>query len=460
MFSSRTAVSAVIAVLVLSGISVFCPDDSSAVTVESGEYGAVSAIDYATFDNAVYYLTDKHLTQWAQEFLGSILPTYSFDLGTPVLDSKLAVTRDTHVSGNSYMIDDHLSCYLLANLDFAMTGSFPEAGTYMAQDGETLLEFINRVFVDEGTGPERTVHMIFDIKIYVDADLYSHVDLATGDITDSKIDLRFAVYDMERFDFSFDFDVDSDFNPIALTINFDQQNTDSNLYLHAAADLMFDGMNAFAGGSHEMNPKLTEHTTEFLISSDLADSLWVDLIAHSDTEIGGVNLADLILNILGSGGRTLDLFDTIKSLTSSDIPDITFIDKFQAEDYTEGGYEYCKLTAQRTSGTGPVLYLPYGPYCINGEMIQSLLPDISSEQLRIIAEAIVMAFVLNPLEVKDISEDPTTKGYCAAISQAVNVVLEAEEDDHFALPMPYVAVTVFGILFSIVLCIQLRRNVI
>ena len=81
MFSARTASEAIILLVILSGFSLFCPDDSSAVSVESGEYGAVASVDFSEFDQACQQLTGKTFSErW-------LFPIYSYHYedGKPLL---------------------------------------------------------------------------------------------------------------------------------------------------------------------------------------------------------------------------------------------------------------------------------------------------------------------------------------------------------------------------------------
>ena len=78
MFSARTASAAVIFLVILSGFSLFCPDDSSAVSVESGEYGAVASVDFSEFDQACQQLTGKKFSEWIADISAS-LTDYNID---------------------------------------------------------------------------------------------------------------------------------------------------------------------------------------------------------------------------------------------------------------------------------------------------------------------------------------------------------------------------------------------
>jgi hypothetical protein len=184
----------------------------------------------------------------------------------------------------------------------------------------------------------------------------------------------------------------------------------------------------FSADPLELNPKATAHVTKSLISSDLADSIWIDLLASGGMEVGNVNLVELILKILGSGGRTLDLFDTIKSLTSSDVPDVTFSVSMDASKYTDAsGYDYCKVVSKKTGG--PAFYLPYGPYRIDGAMVDEAIPDDlpADDRVKIALDALVLAFFIDPVEVKDISSDETTRQKCAEVRAYADGKLDVEE---------------------------------
>lgn len=455
MFKARLVAVSLIAVIALSGVSVCMADDSSAYEGTNGQYGDVREVSYAQFDSACVNYTGKSFSQWIS-FLFGEFTDYSIDIHEPSLESKIAMTRDTRTDGSTYVMNDRMTGYLEMVFDSTGVGHFPDAGTYQAQEDENAIAFIKRVFLNEGGAAERTVNVTYDIRLYIDAVAVTTADLSTGEIKDSQVNVRFALYDKEHRDIDIDLGFDEKGNLETMVIDYLQTDVNNNFYLDMETGLTVEGMDVFSESDRELDPMFTGHVSEFLISSDLADSVWLDVILSGGVEIGNTNLAELILKILGSGGRTLDLFDTIKSLTSSDIPDATVTASLNASHYTEDGYDYCKLASKKTGG--PAFYFPWGPYEITGEMVKDLIPihDSDSVLRKVIKNLVIAYFYVDPVEVKDISGDEAMKQQCSDIRDKVFAELDKEEEGSYTIPPVYIAISVVGILMSIILFVQMR----
>lgn len=455
----RITAIALVMVITMSAACVCCPDCSSADPAD-GEYGAAISISSAELDEAFVDITGKTVEQWIA-WLSSEIENYDIDDYSLTFDSKAALTRYTDLDGDDYTIKDRITGYIESVFNTTVTGKFPDASTYHSNGGESALAFLYRVFGEEGSETPRTVNFSLDIKLYVDAEAVTRADLSTGDITDSDVKFRFALYDKEHYDIDADIVDDEGKDTMTMTLSYDTTDVDSNFYLDLNAGLTFDGMKVFSGGTWEINPLVTQHITKSLISSDLADSIWLDAIAsRGEEDDTNTNLVELILKILGSGGRTLDLFDTIKSLTSTDIPDMAFTASLDASKTTDvRGYDYCKLASKKAGG--PAFYLADGPYYIDGTKIDEILPDdIPDEKIKTVIHCLILAFFIHPVEVKDMSGYEALKQQCAEIQDFTEEKLDVEEEESYSIPPLYIGFAAGGILASLALMILMRRHVI
>ena len=460
MRALRTVSMALVTLMLVSMVSVCISDEDSATGVSDGQYGSTRHISSAEFSDAIKDITGKSLSEWIDD-ISAHMTYYNIDSHSLTLNSDIALTRNTDLGYPSYEMKDRLAGYLEAVLDLTITGNFPAAGTYQAKEGENVVEFLDRVFVEERSVAERTVHISYDINLYYDVTADTCADMDIGELLRSQTNLRFALYDRESRDIDLDLKFTDDGDPQSLMIDYVQTDVNNNFYLNLNTGITFEGMKMFSADPLELNPKATAHITKSLISSDLADSIWIDLLASGGMEVGNVNLAELILKILGSGGRTLDLFDTIKSLTSSDVPDVTFSVSMDASKYTDAsGYEYCKVVSKKTGG--PTFYLPYGPYRIDGAMINEAIPDDlpADDRVKIALDALVLAFFLDPVEVKDISGDETTRQKCAEVRAYADGKLDVEEQTNYTIPAVYLGLAIAGLAAASILFILMRRRLI
>ena len=219
-----------------------------------------------------------------------------------------------------------------------------------------------------------------------------------------------------------------------------------------------------------------EHVEKSIVSSDLADSLWLTVLAASGGEgDGNTKLPELILKILGSGGRMLDLFDTIKSLTSSDIPDVEFSMVFNAHDYfDEAGYEYSKLVPpDKTTGnddpTRPPLYFPSGGYTLDVAQYVKYIPDsILNEEYKKAATWILIALglgyddndphILTPIKVSDLAGHDDVRMQSDMIRSYVNQKISSAEVESYSTPEIYEYIAWGGIAITVLVIVLMWRR--
>ena len=446
-----------LAVLMSFSFAVTMPS-SSADSAEYGEYGAVYDFDYAEFDAAVKDATGKTVGEWIT-LISSELGGY--DVITDAdLDARFATTRDTVQKDGVYTITDHTSGYLSGKLDVNARGSFPNAGTYHRNEGEDTLDFVKRVFKDESGGVDRSAEAHSKIEIYIDTDLVSHVDLGTGEVTDTYLTVKFAIYESGDRDITIDFTEDDEGELETLTFEYGKVAYDNNLFTNTEIAFTIEDMPLFVGDDQwAVRPSVTEHVNKLVLSSDLANSLWLKVVKMMDDD-KETKLPDLILELMGSGGRRLDLFATIRSLTGSDVSDVTFVDSFNGSQYTDDrGYRYSRLVS--TKDAGPTFDLPRAAYTLNYGEIALLIPDTIIDGAGRIALAVFFGAIgWNDIDVGDISDDPQTRFQCKGIRDFVNEMITEDNVESYSVPEVYIGVAAVGISASVIVLLLMWRRII
>ena len=436
--------------------------DSSSDSTEYGKYGAVYDFSYAELDSAVQSETGKTLEEWV-DYVSSLFEHYHFS-AEPSIDATFATSRDIVRNGNDYMMTDRTTGYLDFSFSGQANGNFPAAGTYYPNEGETSLQFLYRVFITEGLEEPRDTHIDTSIQLYVDLLSVTHVDLSSGEVTGSNVELKVAMYEKDDRNISFAFKTDDDYNPVSATIGYDQSNIDSNFYLDFQVDLAMDGMRLFTDDASpwSLTPTVREHVQKSVISSDLANSIWAQFIEAEGDDRGG-SLPELILELIGSGGRMLDLFDTIKSLTSSDVPDASMTGSFEAENYTDtNGYDYCKLTLLKYDSTpGTTVEIPKAGYVLRwGELVQDIPDYLISPAKKTSISLILAAIGWNDIDVCDISHNQTVQNRIASINSYVNEKIVEDDIPSYHVPIEYTISAAVGLSLTAILLILVRRRAI
>ena len=443
--------------MVISCIAV--TPSSSADDAQYGEYGAVYSFDYLEFDDAVQSVTGKYVEEWIT-YIFDELGGYDVD-AQPDLYAKFATTRDTVQTDDVYTMIDHTSGYVSAGIDMKASGSFPMPGTYERAEGEGSIQFIKRVFKDESGGFTRNVSVWSSIQLYIDMDLVTHVDMGTGYVTDSYLTLKFAYYEDTDRDISIDFTEDAQGNISTISVNYDKVKVDNNFYNNTEVAFAVEDMPVFVGDEHwTIDCSVTEHVNKLVISSDLANSIWLKAVDMSDGDKDQSKLPELILELLGSGGRMLDLFETIRSLTGSSMSDITFLDVFNASQHVDArGYRYSRLVSVREGG--PTFDLPRAAYTLDyATLSQNILSGMVDEPKKLLIGLFFIAIGWNDIDVRDISDDTAAKEECSEVREYVDAMIEEDNYESYSVPTVYVYTASGGIIISAVLILLIWRRLI
>ena len=457
---SKAFAAAIVIIMLTAGL--ITVPYSSCDSYGNGEYGAVYSFDSKEVDDAIYAVTGKTFQQWV-EYPSDLAEKYDFSLDSHNINAMFSTTRDTALNGNEYTMIDHTSGYFNLVLDTNAYGNFPYAGTYYPNEGEDNIQFLKRIFIDEAPDKKTNASAFISMMMYIDLNSVTHADLSTGEITDSNIELKVTMYEKEDRNIDFHLMRDANDNPVSATIGYDEIHADNNFFLDLDFDLRFKGMKVFTDLTvpWQITPVATEHVNKSLISSDLAESIWLEVLKSREDDGGNYNLPELILKLIGSGGRMLDLFDTIKSLTGSDLPDASVTGRFEASNYTDThGYEYCKLVLQKDDGsTGFTVNLPKAGYMLTiGDLVEQIPDYIIDPSTKNDIALIIDMIGWNDIEVKDISDDLATKNECRMIRSYVNAMVDEDNIESYVIPTVYVVAAIMGIAICLATVMLIWRR--
>jgi len=475
MRSATKAVISVAVVLVLAATCICITPSSSSDSYNDGKhYGFAGTKTYAEFDQEIFIASGKHVTELIIEFFQDYITSYNIEVLNPNVNAGVSARRDISVNGNECTYKDYWSGFMETHLDLKISGNYPAEGTYFPQEGETTLEMLTRIFGEEGAG-ERTTELHSDLSIYIDMILTSYVDTDSGNLTDADLELKLLVKDKEHNTIQIMTENDDDGNPISATIGYDDVSINSMFYGDFEVSLDFVNMTVISDfPDWRVTTVATEHVERSIISSDLADSLWLKVLAASDGTMN-TNLPDLILEILGSGGRMLDLFDTIKSLTSSDVPDLSFSMLFNGHETTDHyGNEYSILVPPKKDDktqddtTRPPIYFPKGGYELNLAQYIQYIPDtVMDPDYKEAAKLILIALglgddetlgIYNAANVADLEGRDDVRVQSDLIRSYVSQNFSTVERESYSTPEVYQYIAWAGIALTVVIITLMWRR--
>ena len=463
MRSGIIALSVTLAIVLMATSIVYVPGtDGEEMRTE---YGATNEFNYDEIDKMVKAVSEKTIEEWV-DYLSDQSTNYKFSIDPIKAISKTAVTRETFLEDDgTYTMDDHFTGYIKLLVDGRASGYFPAPGTYDAEEGEEFGDFLKRIFIDSGLQTTRDTKVHLDVQLFVDLDCETHVDLTTGEITDSLVKIKIAVYDREYRNINFWMTTDENYDPVSATINYKETNTDNNFFVDAEIELKMKDMKVFTNSTKPwtVKPTITEHVNKFVISYDLVNSLWLQFASQTGKDLTDSKLPALIIDLLGSGGRMLDLFDTIKSLTSSDVPDASMTGLFKAENIKDShGNDYCKLTLQKDDGTeGAVFKLPKAGYALDLCDFIELIPDdvLDQDQKDRLCD-LMDDLGWNDIELENITDDIGKKEECGILKAYVTENIMADDEEDYSIPDVYVAIAGAGLGIAAVVALMMWRRII
>ncbi|MBE6528623.1 MAG: hypothetical protein E7Z64_05625 [Thermoplasmata archaeon] len=442
------------AVILLSGSCLLPP--SSAETEEKGEYGNVWGMDYIRFNELIKLQSERTIEEWLIYYSDSV-EGYEFGLAVePRFDSNFATIRKTTVSDDTIIIKDRVSGFMKLYAKLYMVGNFPEAGHYESKGEETMLDLIVRTLEE---APKSDVHEIdidFKIDAYVDAYLTTKVDRDTGEVSDIDLQFRSCFIETENRNFDLYLD-DLEDGRKSMDLGYKRIKADNDFYLNFDIGFDAEGLKMISDEpSWHIEPKVTEHVSKSLVSTHLKGGLWDRALSKLYAK-DNVELPKFVLDLLAQGGNYVDLYDTIKLLTGSDVPDLTFTTSLDAH-YMEDEHGY-KYTVLESADGKNVMKFSMGAYILNLSHIVSLFPDSVLPQTEKSIIMVIFAILgLNSIDVKDISKNLVDEDRCMMIMTYADSNIREFENDSAHIPTFYLVSAVIGIIISILILIIWRRS--
>ena len=432
--------------------------DSADADYAGGEYGAVFGTDINEIDQLIKDTTGKTIKELVKE-LSDSMENYELEID-PGLFAKFALKRDTTVDDSAMTISDAFSGYLETTIAADMEGKFPEPGTYYPQEGESGWDFIVRVF-SNGSTESRAVNATVVLGIYAELLLTSHVDTSTGKLTSVDVSLKLSVLSDEMSGISLDLKSDGDDNPVSLTVTYSEYTAESDFFLSFGAKASFDDMTVLSSEDEwTVEPTVTVHMDRLLVSSDLADSMWAKVLKAVGGGAISSQLPDLLLKVLRSGGRTMDIFETISSLTGSSIPDMVFDLPLSAAKQTDSeGRESVAFTF--AGDENAKVYFSTNAFVLNLTGLIYLIPEsMISAVEKLVLDLVFIALGWDDTPVDDVSGDEAKKEEIAVTQEVVSERMTEEEKENYPVPSHYIGIAAVGIAISVILPLLMWRRVI
>jgi len=433
---------AIVAIMLFSGLPLTEADGDG--TGNDQMYGATTGIDLSEIDEILKLITGKTLKELVEDLAKTMDYDVTFD---PSLESKFAMTRDVHDEDGHRTIMDRLTGYFTLSVDLVAEGKFPAAGTYLVNDGESAEDFLKRVFIDGSTEDHKISNEVV-LGMTLDLALVTDINTETGEMEGAYIAFFPMLYTEVDGDIKIADLTDDDDNLVGITIDYEKYHSLSNVYGDFQITLDIDDLKVLGEGEWTCNPLITEHVERSVVSSDLVNDLW-PLIKKVIGEGGKISKAipELILNILTSTDRKLDIFDTIKSLTGKTVHDITFTGDVTVSNETdELGNPYVLFKVKRNDTTVDISY-PLEGYSFEAGKIIDLIPDsLISKEAKGIIKAALIIIGLGYVEMPDITDDQKKQEECSTIQNAVNEINIMNEEYETDIPLVFIVLAVIIVI--------------
>ncbi|MBR4503588.1 MAG: hypothetical protein IKP20_01180 [Candidatus Methanomethylophilaceae archaeon] len=432
--------------------------EEAGADVSDRTYGTAMGFSWTEVEKISEQMTGKSVEELIMDFSESQLG-FELRLSEPHFEGEFATKRDVRTVGTSYLIDDHVSAYIEFVTAAGAHGNMPEEGTYQRQEGEDEESFLERILKGSASPDPRDIDLSLQFCIYVDVDISTEIDTVTGEMVRSDVFAKLFVVEYESRDFDVSTAEDSDGVLDEVTIQYRNSVSYSNFYVSMGMGLTYEGMKIFdSRESWSISPKMTQHIDEITVSSDLASGLWNMVSQFAGIEgLLKSRLPDLVLNIIESGSRVVDLVETLKSLTGTTIKDIDYLAEFQASNVSdEAGDEYVELR-QVKGDAGETFRLPKSAYCIEVSDILRLVPSyILDERAKDIIELIAILLGWGTVDVDEMDDE--TKGRYEAVYEHTNAMIKYDEEYELKIPIEYVAMSTAGLIGCLGAAILMRRR--
>ena len=452
-YRKRTIIAlAVVAVVLLSAVPLATQADGDDAP---DRYGTTFGITYDEINEFLIEVTGMDM----KELLRSLAKEFiAHDIDCePLLESNFALSRDIEQNGGMFFITDRLSGYIVLSSFITSEGKFPAAGTYEPKEGESGTDFIKRLFTTEST-EQHTINSTVESAMTLDVTIETSIDAGSGEVEEVLISICPSIALSNAGDFTIDLDVDDDGNIRSITITYDESNDYSNMYADFQIQLTVDDLKVLGEGTWKSEPVITESVVKAVVSKDMVDGVWELISSQMEGKVNSP-MVELLIDIISSSDKKLDLFKTIESLTSNPIPDITFVANAEINNFTdEHGDKYVIIKIARDGGS-TVINLPMAGYRITTSDILDLIPEsILSEEARFIIDIAIGILGWESFDVEDINDNPEKQKDIYDIQNMVDEYNKWNEDYKFELPMVYLVTAIIIAIFAVVVAALMWRG--
>ncbi len=423
---------------------------------EEKTYANIREIHLADIDEVMIHLTDRSISEWIDHYLEDY-HGYEFHVD-PVLDVDVGLKRNCYGSGPNSTVKDSFAAFAELGLNITVKGNFPEPGKYAATEGETALQLFERIFAQEQSGEERELHLKLFLGVYADVELLWHVD-ADGDLDSVDIQSKILVKDGGKTDIILDLKSD-DSTVEYIDLEYSDYKYEGNFYLNLQAVMEADGLKLISDQEQWENPvSINNHITKLEVSSDTVDSIWKDVVDIVGIDnIAKSKIPALILNILKSGDRMMDIFDTVRSLTGMKMPDMRFIADFVASEYIDDKDRHYTELIQEKDGRTVKLKLPLADYSLSVLDILDLVPsDVMGDKSKATIGVVLSLLGWSDIEVSEADQETVEK--FEDISDHVDAAIVQDEEYDFKIPTGYLIIAIVGIIGCAAGVLVMRRRV-
>ncbi len=419
------------------------------------DYAATFSLGWQDVDDLVTEITGKTI----EEILKDISAESSYELDfKPTAELNVAIERSImDVNNDTRIVLDRVTMCLETLFVVTLEGDFPAAGTYYAEEGESYTDFYTRVMQTGGTGTISEKTVVLTANLFADVEIASEINMKTGELEEIAFDAKLFMLNYESSDFNTEDVNDEEGNPVSMTISYEEKEKMGNFYANLVMGLGIEGLVVNGGVEYQKEIRVTEHMYNLYVSADLANTLWTKIASMMGAESVKSAIPELLINILESSDKLMDLLQTIKSLTGSSISDITFKTNAEVSDYTdEKGYEYTDVKMGKDKSFD--LHIPRGGYVLNVVHLVDQIPDsILPVGVKIAIGGGLALLGYDKIEVGE--STPETKQKCEDIQNYVDEIIKYDEEFEFKMPLAYLAIAIVGIIASIAAIIVLRRRV-
>ena len=441
--------------LLLSGVPLVASESNAEETTE--DYGAAVGMDMDEINGFIQSLIGKSVEDLIDGLFVS-LDGYRINF-VPDMNMHIASERIQTTTETEFLIHDRLSSFFNISAVFNGIGNFPEAGTYESHENEGGWDLLVRILNEQKSDQERELTAELLFGVFVEANIEMNVDPSTGELRGSDANFKLLIYLDEEENFSIDFDDVSE-TVKDVTIRYGEQKSHSNIYANLGFTMDIEDMPLLTDKeSWTAHPSATVHTYKSSVSSDFAGNLWEIIQSNIDIDKVNTSVPELLLNIVKSTDKMVDLGTIIKSLTDVDLPELTFEADMTLSNMTDDdGNRFIAISVETTEG--PVSFkLPLDASEYDLTEYLDLIPnDVLSQDNKDLLKIVMTIAGMDVLKLEDLSENPDTKQDVKEVQDVVDMAIEYDEDYDFKIPVEYIAIAAIVMMVTLVAVLMWGRG--